>query len=222
MKKIILSIIMVLAVGISAIAQENTDTSTRKLSKKEQKELEKKKKAQEDSIAHADAVEAINNGVYILIVDKTMNKVIHEKDRRFNFIIVENDKILIQTGSELTYGGNNNLGGITIISNIVGDIKTEEKKNGQVNSKFRVIDEYLSGDVKVKLNKKSNYGEISVLDLKTGQNAIFLGYFLPFSQQLVGEIIEIGKLFTPQGWDAFSLGKKRDVGSLMDYLTGAR
>ena len=46
MKKTILSIIMIMAVGLGLTAQENNDTATRELSKKEQKALEKKKKQQ--------------------------------------------------------------------------------------------------------------------------------------------------------------------------------
>ena len=96
------------------------------------------------------------------------------------------------------------------------------KKNGEVRSEFRVIDEYLSGDVNVKLDKKGNYGEINILDIKSGKYVTYFGNFLPFTPDMAGSVIEIGKLYTAEGWDAFSIGKNRDVGVLMDYLTGVR
>lgn len=223
MKKTILSIIMIMAVGLGLTAQENNDTATRELSKKEQKALEKKKKQKEDSIAHVEAVEAIKNGVYILFVDKTMGRKVYDDSRHLNFVIVENGKILIQTGSATSYSGNNNLGGITVMSEIVGDVKLEEKKNGEVKSSFKVVDNFLSGNVNVKLHKKGNYGEVSILHMKTGDHIVFFGNIVPFTPELASSgAIEVGRLFVSQGWDAFSLGKKHDVGSLMDYLSGAR
>ena len=224
MNKKILSIIMIIAVclGIGATAQENTDTATRKLSKKELKAIKKKKKQQADSIAHIEAVDAIKNGVYILLVDKTMNKKIDDESRRLNFVIVENGKILVQTGVARSYHGNNNLGGLTVMSEVLGDIKLEEKKNGEVISKFRVMDNFLSGDVKVKLYKNNNYGEISILHLRTGDHITYFGNFVAFDPSMVGTAIEVGKLYSSEGWDPFTLGLKHDAGSLMDYLTGRR
>lgn len=203
-------------------AQETNDTTTRKLSKKELKALEKKRKQQNDSIAHIEAVEAIKKGVYILIMDKTMNKKLDLEDRQVNFIIVENNKILVQTGKARQYTGNNNLGGITIISEIVGDIDIQEKKNGEIKSKFKIVDEFLSGNVDVKLYKNDNYGEIGILHAPSGNYMTYFGNIIPFDPSMVGSTIEIGKLYTHQGWDAFSLGKNRDVGVFMDYFTGRR
>lgn len=191
-----------------------------KLSKKELKALKKKKKQQADSIAHAEASEAIKKGVYILIMDKRMSYKINLEDRKLNFIIVENGKMLLQTGTALSYSGNNNLGGITIISEIAGDIEIKEKKNGEIKSKFKLVDDYLSGNVNVKLYKEDNYGEIGILENSTGEYLSYSGYIIPFDPALVGSTIEVGKLFTPEGWNAFSLGKNRDVGVLMDYFRG--
>ena len=222
MKKTIISLITILAACTAMQAQDVTDNTTRELTKKEQKAIDKRKKEIQDSIAHADAVEAIQNEVYILITDKTMSRKLNDEDRRLNFVIVEGNKILIQTGMAKTFTDNNNLGGITILTDIVGDKKVELKKNGEVRSEFRVIDEYLSGDVNVKLDKKGNYGEINILDIKSGKYVTYFGNFLPFTPDMAGSVIEIGKLYTAEGWDAFSIGKNRDVGVLMDYLTGVR
>lgn len=222
MKKTIITLITILAACITMQAEEVADKTTRELTKKEQKAIEKRKKEIQDSIAHDDAVAAIENEVYILITDKTMSRKLNEEDRRLNFVIVEGNKILIQTGTATTYTGNNNLGGITLLADIVGEKKVEKKKNGEVKSEFRVIDEYLSGDVNVKLDKKGNYGEINILDIKSGKYVTYFGNFLPFTPDMAGSVIDIGKLYTAEGWDAFSIGKNRDVGVLMDYLTGAR
>lgn len=213
---------MILAVGLCAAAQDTVDNPTRELTKKEKKAIEKRNKEIKDSIAHEDAIKAIQDSVYILLVDKTMERNIDDESRALNFVIVEKNKMLVQTGQARTYTGNNNLGGITVMTEIVGDVKTEVKKNGEVNSKFKVKDTFLSGDVRVKLYKKGNYGEVNILHTKSGQHITYFGNFVPFKQSMVGSAIEVGKLYVPGAWDPFTMGDKRDVGVLMDYLTGKR
>lgn len=229
MKKIILCLSLLWGLGLIAnamttdagqVSAQQIDLS--KMSKKERKAYEKRQKEIQDSTAHAEAVTAIKNKVFLLIVDKTMKKTMTPDDSRRNFFLMENDKIMVQSGKAGSTTGNNNMGGYSVISEVVGDVKIQEKKNGEVKCEFKVVDEYLSGKVNVKLDKKTNYGEIGILQNGNGQYAIMFGHIIPFDPSLVGPVIEIGKLFTAEAWDAFSIGAKRDVGVLMDYLQGTR
>lgn len=220
MKKILILVMFLLGLGVYANANNEVDLS--KMSKKERKAYEKRQKEIQDSTVHAEAVEAIKNRVFLLIVDKTMKRVMTPEDSRRNFFLMENGKIMVQSGRAGATTGNNNIGGYSVITEIVGDVKFEEKKNGEVKCEFNVVNEYLSGKVNIKLDKKTNYGEIGILQNGSGQYAIMFGHIVPFDPSLVGPVIEIGKLFTAESWDAFSLGAKRDVGVLSDYLSGTR
>ncbi len=220
MKKILFFVMLLLGLGVYANTNSEVDLS--KMSKKERKAYEKRQKEIQDSTSHADAVNAIKNRVFVLIVDKTMKRKMTPEDSRRNFFLMENGKIMVQSGRAGSTTGNNNIGGYSVISEVVGDVKVQEKKNGELKCEFNVVNEYLSGKVNLKLDKKTNYGEIGILQSGTGQYAIMFGHIIPFDPSLVGPVIEIGKLFTAEAWDAFSLGKNRDVGVLMDYLQGTR
>lgn len=225
MRKIILLIAVMLGLSNVIVAEDNTKVvNVEKMSKKERKAYDKRQKEIFDSVAHAEAVQALRDGVYLLLIEKTMDTVLveHPEDQRVNFMLVENDKILYQTGKGGEYTGNNGLGGFTIISDIVGEITVEGKKSGEVKSEFNIVSEYLSGRVKVKLDKKSNYGEIGILEQSNGNYTVMLGHIVPFDVTMVGDVIQIGRLYVPDGWDPFTLGKKRDVGVMMDYVDGTR
>lgn len=220
MRKVLFFVMLLLGLGV--YANTNTEVDLSKMSKKERKAYEKRQKEIQDSTVHAEAVAAIKNRVFLLVVDKTMKRIMTPEDSRRNFFLMENGKIMVQSGRAGSTTGNNNMGGYSVISEIVGDVKIDEKKNGEVKCEFKVVDEFLSGRVNVKLDKKTNYAEIGILQNGNGQYAIMFGHIIPFDPSLVGPVIEIGKLFTAENWDAFSIGAKRDVGVLSDYMSGNR
>lgn len=89
--------ILLISMEINAIndsIQVESSIILNKLSKKSIKKI----KAVNDSIAHAEAMTAIKDGAFIMIVDKTMDTSFIRADRRYNFFLVENNKILVQNG----------------------------------------------------------------------------------------------------------------------------
>ena len=104
MKKTILSIIAIVVALITMTAQASSEAYPQELSKKEQKELEKKKKAQEDSIAHAEAVNAIKNGSYILITERIYPLNIATNGQKINFVIFDKDRALCSEGYRYDLG----------------------------------------------------------------------------------------------------------------------
>ncbi|MBE6310293.1 MAG: DUF4251 domain-containing protein [Bacteroidales bacterium] len=222
MKKTILSIIAIVVALITMTAQASSEAYPQELSKKEQKELEKKKKAQEDSIAHAEAVNAIKNGSYILITERIYPLNIATNGQKINFVIFDKEQLTLQTGVIGAAGGNNLLGGITITAALKDKPKIEEKKNGQVNSSFSVTDEYIAGKVKVSLDKKDNYAEISLLEIKSGSKVSFAGRIIPFSQSMVGSAIQMGKPFIPDPTQGFGKGGRNDANLIISFLNGSK
>lgn len=239
MKSAILSI-MVLAMSLMSLRvhaandsiQAHSSVSNTVLNKLTKENI-KKIKAVNDSIAHVEAMTAIKDGAFIMIVDKTMDTSFIRADRRYNFFLVENNKILVQNGYNDKNDGNNKHGGYTIPSEIVSEISIIEEEGKDVKCEFRILGEYLSGEVKIKLDKESSFAEINILQnggsgdervamLKSGSKTVLFGNIIPFDASLIGDVIEIGREYVPEGWDPFTLGARRDVGSLMDYLQGTR
>lgn len=234
MKIVVFSIFILIGVlnplGIHAINDSISvmQTISNNISPKERKEYINKIKAVNDSIAHVEAITAMKDGAFILIAEKTMDTSFISADRRYNFFLVENNKIIVQSGFSDIFGGNNKYGGYTIPSDIVSDISVIEKDNGEVNCDFKLLGEYLSGEVHVKLDKKGSFAEIIILQngssgdekvemLKSGSKTVMFGNIIPFDASLIGDAIEMGRLYVPEGWDPFTLGKRRDVGTMMNY-----
>lgn len=234
MKIVVFTIFILIGVlnplGIHAVNDSISvmQTISNNISSKERKEYINKIKAVNDSIAHVEAITAMKDGAFILIAEKTMETSFISADRRYNFFLVENNKIIVQSGFSDIDGGNNKYGGYTIPSDIVSDISVIEKDNGEVNCDFKLLGEYLSGEVHVKLDKKGSFAEIIILQngssgdekvemLKSGSKTVMFGNIIPFDASLIGDAIEMGRLYVPEGWDPFTLGKRRDVGTMMNY-----
>lgn len=223
MKKTMLTIVAIMVAFFTMTAYAGETAAPQELSKKELKELEKKKKMMEDSAAHADAAKALKEGSYILIVDKLYPLNVSPNNTKVNFVIVDQGKFTMQTGREKAFGGNNHLGGITITAAIKDNVKTEEKKNGEVKSQFSVTDEYLAGKVSVKLDKKDNYGEVTLIELKSGTDVTFAGHILPYSASMVESgAIQMGKSFIPDPLQGFGKGSKSDATVIMNFLNGSK
>lgn len=165
------------------------------MTKKERKAYEKKQERLRDSVAHVEAMEAIKSGNYILLVDKTRWYKLTTAERSLNFFIVKNGQVVLQTGRAGVSRGSNRLGGYTGMSHIVGDVEIEEAKSGALKSEFKVVSPFLSGNVFVKLDDNSNYGEVGIQYAKGGHRGrgydYLMGFILPYNDEIV-EALQVG------------------------------
>lgn len=194
--KMFMAAIACFAVSATALAQETVDLE--KMSKEERKAYE----AKQDSIEHVTAVEALKNGNWMLIVEQRDSKILSEREKLVNFLIVENGEVvLFQTGSESS-SGNNTLGGVTVDSKLKTDkTKIEEKKNGEVKAKYEGTGTYMSCRLNVKIAKEDGYTEVSLSDNRCGAYVDLRGTLYPLNKAKV----RVGKMFVPVGrekWNA--------------------
>ncbi len=204
MKTLAFLLALTMGVSISANAVEKVrdadvadSLNFEQMTKKERKAYEKMLEKQRDSVAHAEALNAVKDGSYILLVDRTRWRKLTLAERGLNFFIVKNGQVVLQTGSAGASTGSNRLGGYTGTSKIVGGVKIEEKKNGKLRSTFKVVNPFLSGNVFVELDDDSNYGEVGIQYAKGGRRGrgydYLMGFILPYDDELV-ETLKVGKL----------------------------
>lgn len=188
--KMLLAAIACIAISASAVAQGTVDLD--KMSKEERKAYE----AKQDSIEHVAAVDALKSGNWMLIAEQRDGKILSEREKPLNFLVVENNEtILFQTGANSS-GGNNTMGGVTVDAKLKADkSKIEEKKNGELKAKFEGSGTYMNCRIQVKLSKVDGYAEISLSDNRCGAFVDLRGTIMPLNKNKV----RVGKMFVPTG-----------------------
>lgn len=188
--KMLLAAIACIAISASAVAQGTVDLD--KMSKEERKAYE----AKQDSIEHVAAVAALKSGNWMLIAEQRDGKILSEREKPLNFLVVENNEtILFQTGANSS-GGNNTMGGVTVDAKLKADkSKIEEKKNGEIKAKFEGSGTYMNCRIQVKLSKVDGYAEISLSDNRCGAFVDLRGTIMPLNKNKV----RVGKMFVPTG-----------------------
>lgn len=188
--KMLLAAIACIAISASAVAQGTVDLD--KMSKEERKAYE----AKQDSIEHVAAVDALKSGNWMLIAEQRDSKILSEREKPLNFLVVENNEtILFQTGANSS-GGNNTMGGVTVDAKLKADkSKIEEKKNGELKAKFEGSGTYMNCRIQVKLSKVDGYAEISLSDNRCGAFVDLRGTIMPLNKNKV----RVGKMFVPTG-----------------------
>lgn len=186
----LLAAIACIAISASAVAQGTVDLD--KMSKEERKAYE----AKQDSIEHVAAVDALKSGNWMLIAEQRDSKILSEREKPLNFLVVENNEtILFQTGANSS-GGNNTMGGVTVDAKLKADkSKIEEKKNGELKAKFEGSGTYMNCRIQVKLSKVDGYAEISLSDNRCGAFVDLRGTIMPLNKNKV----RVGKMFVPTG-----------------------
>lgn len=171
MKKILLSLAVMLAMGLCANAQTVTDepdiendenvqlsiiTPAEPVQETEQeiKEREKRLREHEDQIAFAKASNSLRRGYFVLLAENIQigNMGYRHFDIRdnFNFVLVQGDDGIIQYALNTGSPGTNGLGGWT------GKGKVRNKhlnvsKNGDVHLSYQLISGSVNADVSITL-----------------------------------------------------------------------
>lgn len=161
------------------------------LSKKELKAYKKQQKIERDSIEHAEAIAALESGNWMFIVEKRHNWKLPIGDRKYNFLLVENNEnVLYQRGVEGTARGNNRLGGVTIPFKIIKEAKYEKKENGEVSIEFKMDGSIFFGRSKLKLSGNSAYAEVELSVSQFGHIPL-RGIIAPLNK----DVLKIGQLY---------------------------
>lgn len=209
----------VIASSMRVSTSQNATVDVSKMSSKERKAYEKRQKEIKDSIDHVQAVESIKSGNFIMLVERRDSiEMKTAGEKRINVLIVENNKdVLFQSGVENSTTGNNNMGGVTVDTEITKIGKIEEKKNGEVKCRYDIMGIYLAGRINLKLNKKDNYAEIGITNNKDGAFYDLSGVILPYDKNGIAREIKIGRKFVPDGSGKVK-GTKGNNDHLSNYI----
>ncbi len=109
-KSIILLLLFSVTLSIESYTQEKKE-----LTRKERRELEKKKQAQLDSIYAIEIKQAVDDKTWVLEADRLANKRGESiiVNSTLNFIALEGEEAYVQLGSDTGFGPNG-VGGITV------------------------------------------------------------------------------------------------------------
>lgn len=158
MKRIIILIVACLGLGglmqAEAMPQE---VQTKELTKAERKAIEKREREIHDSIDHVMALDAVNEGYYVVMARTlTMRGYTFPNPQpNMNFVLVQGDKATIQIAFNNGAPGLNGLGGITVEGTISGNrIKYDKKGNAYWD--FNVMGPAVSAQVSITLYGDSN------------------------------------------------------------------
>ena len=137
MKKLLLIMLACVTFSVSAYAVETLQNvkESGELTKKQKKAIEKRNREMEDSIRHAEAVEAMKKGYYVLMADRMMlkNRAYVNPSPNTNFLLVQGEEAIIQIASNGGRPGLNGMGGITVDGRITGLKGGEMDKKGRIS-----------------------------------------------------------------------------------------
>lgn len=206
MKRIITSICLLLLVAAASFAQtekriytssekiaiENArikaDSTLRAKSKQDAKalkELQKRIEAQQDSLAFANAVKALDSLDFVFEADKIIFKYgdMAYVQSNTNFISLSDDKAVVQV-APFNGGGPNGVGGITLDGR-ASNIKMITDKKGTISYSMNIQGAAISAIVTITLPKGSNNATV-VIDPTFNSNRITLsGRLIPKSKSRV-------------------------------------
>ena len=196
MKRILLSLSAMIAMGIGASAQtpdeiyiESDDSVQLEVitpampvqeTEQEIKEREKRLRELEDDVAFAKASNSIRRGYFVLVADYI--QIGHTGYRRYdispnsNFILVQGDDGIIQFAFNTGGPGSNGLGGWTGKGH-VRNKTVKELDNGDVVMQFHLMGAHVDCTVHITLYHNSKRALACILD---GSDITFYGEILPY------------------------------------------
>ena len=197
MKKILLTLTAIIAMGLGASAQtiadevdiETSDVQLEmitpaeqvKESKKEIKEREKRLRELNDDVAYAKASNSMRRGYFVLVADAIeMGRHGYRQyaiNRYSNFVLVQAEDGIIQFALNNGGAGSNGLGGWTGKGQ-VHNKRISYEKNGDVFMQFQIVGPSVNADVDITLYHNS--GRATARLWNGSSNLTFYGEILPY------------------------------------------
>ena len=174
-----------IAIENARIKADSTLRAKSKQDAKALKELQKRIEAQQDSLAYANAVKALDSLDFVFEADKIIFKYgdMAYVQSNTNFISLSDDKAVVQV-APFNGGGPNGVGGITLDGR-ASNIKMITDKKGTISYSMNIQGAAISAIVTITLPKGSNNATV-VIDPTFNSNRITLsGRLIPKSKSRV-------------------------------------
>ncbi len=167
--------------------RKQREEAKREAWKKERAER-KALEAQQDSVAFLKAVQALENGNFVL---EANNVIFRNGLTRFvssgtNYVEMKDGKGIVQTAfNNFSYNWSpNGLGGVTVEGN-VRDITIRQDKQGNVYYNYGINGIAISATVMITLTGGTNQASVTINPNFSGNNLTMNGYLVPYDESSV-------------------------------------
>lgn len=195
MKKVILTLCVIIATGLFAAAQDSgevmIETSDVQLdmitpaqpvqeTEQEIKEREKRLREHNNEVAYAKAANSLRRGYFVLVADNiqigNMGYRRYDISRNSNFVLVQNTDGIIQFALNMPSAGTNGLGGWTG-KGTVRNKRIRFQDNGDVFMEYQLVSTSVNATVFITLFKNTNR---AMAQITGGPNITVFGEILPY------------------------------------------
>ncbi len=176
MRKTILIFMLATVAALCALPGSAADNATsNRRDKKAQKSLV-------DSVHAVQAAEAVSNQYWVLIASQIvpqMGPIVSGLDTDRNFVLVQNDRGIVQMALNGPHPGFNGLGGVTLKGR-VSNYRVSTDKKGNTHCTFRLHGSHVDAHVMVSLNRKNDGGVADISGTVNGSSFRMRGRVAPY------------------------------------------
>lgn len=182
MKRFILTVIILSATVLSAVAQNPSRREARREGA-EQKAMAKRLAEMQDSLAYVEAMEAVDNMDFVF----EANMLVFKRGgtarvySNLNFVSVRGENALIQVSPITSGGGQNGVGGVTVDGRIT-NIERSTDKRGTTTLSINVMGRAISAVVTFTIPKGSNSVTVRISPNLNSNTITLYGVLLPRDQ----------------------------------------
>lgn len=191
MRNFILLTALLCLMANDTILAQSTRQERREMWRKNREKRREEAKALEnirDSISFQEAVEAIQNGNWVLEADNVIfrNGLMRFVSSNTNYVAAKNGEGTVQTAFNNFVYSPNGLGGITVEGNISGG-KISQDKDGNIFYNFSIFGGGISATLNLTLTADTNEASIYICPNFNGNNLTMNGYLYPYEQATIFE-----------------------------------
>ncbi len=188
MKRIILMLGLILALGATgamaqtANTQETVTKEQRRMLKQERKAIQ----AQIDSMLAAEAWQAIADTSFTLEADQVAFKdgSIAYVNSNTNFVSVNHDNAVVQVAFNVPFPTPNGIGGVTLLGKVQNMRVTTDKK-GSVNIRMNVVGIGISAQVFINMYAGTNRASVDIIPNFNSRRLTLRGILMPSKKSSV-------------------------------------
>ena len=186
MKKVLFLTTLLLLVTVTTFAQTRKEArEARREALKKERAARRALEAQQDSIAYMKAVEALNEGDFVLEANNVSfpNGITRFVSSNTNYVQVKDGKGIVQTAfTNFSYDPTpNGIGGVTVEGDISG-MKIKQDKDGNYYCNYMIQGIAISATISITLTGGTNQASVTISPNFNNNTMTMLGVLVPTSE----------------------------------------
>ena len=187
MKKVLfLTTLLLLSFTVTTFAQTSKEArAARREALKKERAARRALEAQQDSIAYMKAVEALNEGDFVLEANNVSfpNGITRFVSSNTNYVQVKDGKGIVQTAfTNFSYAPTpNGIGGVTVEGDISG-MKIKQDKDGNYYCNYMIQGIAISATISITLTGGTNQASVTISPNFNNNTMTMLGILVPTSE----------------------------------------